>query len=333
MYQRFHGLRELPFELTPNPKYLFLTPQHREALSNLQYGLSSAKAMTVLIGEAGTGKTTLLQAALESESCCNVSCVYLNNPTLTRREFVEILSDRFSLSPRAGESKAVLLGELDGVLRERRARGQITALVIDEAQGLSGELLEEIRLLANIETPTEKLLPLVLAGQPELRDRLNEPGLRQLKQRITLRCEITPFSLTETAAYIELRIRRAGGDAAKLFTREAVRLIHQKSGGIPRVINVICDNALVTACGLERHLVDRAIVVEVVHDFDLGGAEPPDGAVPERGDAVPRPDDSIGHPTAVTADGKAAPDASAATERELFAMDAGRRRFSLFRER
>src|SRR6202035_5370095 len=143
MYQHFYGLRELPFELTPNPKYLFLTPQHREALSNLQYGLSSAKAIAVLIGEAGTGKPTLLQAALESEACSYVSCVYLNNPVLTRQEFVEILSARFHLSPRAGESKAVLLEELERVLRERRAWGQITALVIDEAQRLSGELLEE----------------------------------------------------------------------------------------------------------------------------------------------------------------------------------------------
>lgn len=332
MYERFYGLRELPFELTPNPKYLFLTPQYREALSNLQYGLSSAKAMTVLIGEAGTGKTTLLRAALESEPCCNVSCVYLNNPTLTRGEFLEILSDRFSLGPRAGESKAVLLGELDRVLRERRAHGQITALVIDEAQGLSGELLEEIRLLANIETATEKLLPLVLAGQPELRDRLNEPGLRQLKQRITLRCEIKPFGLEETGAYIALRVRTAGGNPAELFTLDAVRLIHDKSGGIPRVINVICDNALVTGCGLERHLVDRAIVVEVVRDFDLGGEEPLDGGVAKRGDAVPRPDAAAG-PAVVTPAGKAAPDGRAGNERELFALATGRRRFPLFRGR
>ena len=338
MYERFYGLRELPFELTPNPKYLFLTPQHREALSNLQYGLFSAKAITVLIGEAGTGKTTLLQAALESEPCRNVCCVYLNNPALTRPEFVEILSNRFHLSPRAAESKAVLLGELDGVLRERRARGQITALVIDEAQRLSGELLEEIRLLANIETATEKLLPLVLAGQPELRDRLNEPGLRQLKQRITLRCEITPFGLSETGAYVAWRVRTAGGDAARLFTREAVGLIHEKSGGIARVINVICDNALVAGCGLQRLSVDRAIVLEVVRDFDLGGDERIDRPATPNGGAGPRPDAAIVHQAHVTADPEPAPDARAGApderagnERELFAMEAGRPRFSLFR--
>src|ERR1043165_3034126 len=192
MYQHFYGFRELPFELTPNPKYLFLTREHREALSALEYGLSTAKGVTALIGEAGTGKTTLLRAVLQSERCRSVNCVYLTNPTLTRNEFVEILAAQFNLSARASSSKAALLQELETVLRERRAKGWISALVIDEAQSLSGELLEEIRLLANTETETEKLLPLVLAGQPELRDRLNETGLRQLKQRVTLRCEIKP---------------------------------------------------------------------------------------------------------------------------------------------
>jgi type II secretory pathway predicted ATPase ExeA len=292
VYQRFYGLRELPFDLTPNPKYLFFTPQHREALSNLEYGLSAAKAMTVLIGEAGTGKTTLLHAALESDVCRNVSCVYLNNPALTRPEFVEILSERFELGDRAAGSKAVLLRELHDELLERRRSGQITALVIDEAQSLSDELLEEIRLLANIETTTEKLLPLVLAGQPELKGRLNEPQLRQLKQRVTLRCEIVPLSLQETSAYIAFRIRAAGGDAVKLFTREAVTLIHEKSRGIPRVVSVMCDNALINGFALRRPVVDSAIIADVARDFDLdGGTTPPvhepEEALEELLDAVP----------------------------------------------
>jgi general secretion pathway protein A len=272
MYQAFYGLRELPFELTPNPRFLFLTPQHQEALSNLQYGLSTAKAITVLIGEAGTGKTTLLNTAFESTSCKDVHCVYLNNPVLTRAEFVETLSQRFSLGDHAAESKAALLADLERVLRERRERGEVTALVIDEAQSLSTELLEEIRLLANVETQTEKLLPLVLAGQPELRDRLNEPNLRQLKQRITLRCEIAPFTLLETAAYITTRVRVAGGDAARMFTRDAVVLIHERARGIPRTVSVICDNALVTGFGLGRRPVDREMVMEVVRDFDFQAA-------------------------------------------------------------
>ena len=269
MYLRHFGLRELPFELTPNPKYLFLTPKHREALSNLQYGLFSAKAMTLLVGEAGTGKTTLVRTALESDRCRQVACVYLNNPRLSRAEFVALVAGRMGLPPHAAESKAAFLDELERELVLRRARGETTALVVDEAQSLDEDMLEEIRLLANIETATEKLLPVVLAGQPEVRDRLNQPALRQLKQRIALRCEIAPFTVEETAAYIANRIRIAGGEAMKLFTREAVVLIHERTRGIPRSINVVCDNALLTGMGLGRRPVDREIVSEVVRDFDL----------------------------------------------------------------
>ena len=275
MYQRFFGLRERPFELTSNPKYLFFSAQHREALANLEYGLSSAKAITVVVGEAGTGKTTLLRAALESERCRRVKAIVLDNPTLTREEFVEILAARFQLGPAAAASKAALLDALEAELRARRAREEITALIVDEAQSLSDELLEEVRLLANIETPTEKLLPLVLAGQPELAARLNESGLRQLKQRVALRCEVAPLDLGDTAAYIVSRIRTAGGNTTKLFTREAVTLIHEFSRGIPRVINVMCDNALINGFALKRQPVDRDIVAEVCRDFDLTKAEAP----------------------------------------------------------
>jgi len=271
MYQRFYGLRELPFELTSNPKYLYLTAMHREALSNLEYGLLAAKSLTVLIGEAGTGKTTLLRAALESERCGAVRCVYMNNPALTRAEFVTMLATRFGLTEEASRSKATLLDELERVLRERRDRGEITALVVDEAQALSTELLEEIRLLANIETNDEKLLPLVLAGQPELSDRLEDSELRQLKQRVALRCEIAPFQLPETAAYIATRIRVAGGTPSRLFTREGIALIHEYSGGIPRTVSVICDNALVSGMALDRQPVDRSIVFEVCRDFRFRG--------------------------------------------------------------
>jgi type II secretory pathway predicted ATPase ExeA len=248
---------------------LYLTPKHREALSNLEYGLFASKSITVLIGEAGTGKTTLLRAALESERCTQVRCVYLNNPALTRDEFVRMLASRFSLGTSAAASKAVLLDDLEGLLRERRERGEITALVVDEAQSLSYELLEELRLLANIETAEDKLLPLVLAGQPELAARLEDSTLRQLKQRVALRCDVAPFDFLETATYIAHRIRMAGGTPARLFTRESVSLIHEHSGGIPRTINVICDNALVSAMALERQRIDQAIVMEVCRDFSL----------------------------------------------------------------
>jgi general secretion pathway protein A len=269
MYHTYSGLRELPFELTPNTQYLFLSRTQREALSTLEYGLFSAKAITLLIGEAGTGKTTLIRAALESERCRDVRGIYLNNPALGTDDFIRMLAARFELGASAGESKAVFIDTLEPALRERRSRGEITALVIDEAQSLSGALLEEVRLLANIESATEKMLPLVLAGQPELAARLEEPSLRQLKQRVALRCEVATFEMRETAAYISSRIAKAGGLPARLFTRESVAAIHEYSGGIARTINVICDNALTTAMALGRAPVTRDIVEEVCRDLSL----------------------------------------------------------------
>lgn len=282
MYQAFYGLSESPFELTANPKYLFFTSQHREALSNLEYGLSSAKPITLLIGEAGTGKSTLLRAALESDRCRHVSCVYLDNPTLTRDEFIETLAARFDLGSAAERSKATLLGGLQSVVSDRQARGEITALVVDEAQALPDALLEEIRLLANMESGTSKLLPVVLAGQPELAARLNEPGLRQLKQRVALRCELKPLNLPDTASYIASRIRTAGGDPGKIFTREAVTLIHEYSHGVPRTISVMCDNAMMSAFALDEPRIDGRIVRDVCRDFDLL----PSAAKPQRAPAA-----------------------------------------------
>jgi type II secretory pathway predicted ATPase ExeA len=343
MYQQFYGLRELPFELTVNPKYLFLTQRHREALSTLEYGLFAAKSVTVLIGEAGTGKTTLVGAALESERCRNVTTVHLANPTLTREEFAETLSHRFGLDRQTRRSKAAMLEELDSVLRERRDRGQITAIIIDEAQSLSDELLEEIRLLANIETPTEKLLPIVLVGQPELRDRLNQTGLRQLKQRVSLRCEIEPFTLHETAAYITQRARIAGGDAARMFTREAIQVIHERSRGIARSISVICDNALLTGFALNRQPVDSKMVLDVAHDFDLGRMRTSDGAPTPAtyGNETldPRPDESFDGPPGFQGSTGEADDParklSGANEdpRGLFREHRSSSRFSLFGRR
>jgi general secretion pathway protein A len=269
MYLDFFGLREAPFELTPDPRFLYMTAPHREALANLKYGLSTAKPVTVLTGEAGTGKTTLIRTALASDACAKVRCLHLTNPQLTREEFVEMLARGFSMSEAAMASKARLLDELERTLVERRKFGEIMALVVDEAQRMSDELLEEVRLLANIETATAKLLPLVLAGQPELADRLNENSMRQLKQRVALRCDLRPLSLSDTAAYIVFRVRMAGGEAARLFTREAVTLIHESAQGIPRVISVICDNALLSGFALGRRPVGSDLVAEVIRDFDI----------------------------------------------------------------
>ena len=300
MYESFYGLRELPFELTPNTQYLFLTPRQHEALSNLEYGLFSAKPITLLIGEAGTGKTTLIRAALESERCRKVRSVYINNPALTTDDFVRTLAGKFGLTGDAVTSKAALIEALEATLSERRAKGEITALIVDEAQSLSNTLLEEIRLLANIETQTQKLLPLVLAGQPELGVRLEETSLRQFKQRVALRCEIVPFEMRETAAYIGTRITRAGGVPSRFFTREAVTIIHEFSGGIARTINVICDNALTTGMALGKQPITRDMVLEVCRDLRLrrrtpdtlgarGLAQPPAGEEtrPPLGGAAP----------------------------------------------
>jgi type II secretory pathway predicted ATPase ExeA len=328
MYLDFYGLRELPFELTPNPNFLYLAPGHREALANVQYGLATAKAVTVLTGEAGTGKTTLIRTALASESCRNVRCMHLTNPQLTRDEFVETLARGFSMSPEAFRSKATLLAELEQALRDRRECGEVLALVVDEAQRMSDELLEEVRLLANIETATQKLLPLVLVGQPELADRLNESALRQLKQRVALRCHLPALSLPETASYIAFRIRKAGGEAGRLLTREAVAIIHEVSGGIPRVVSVVCDNALLNGFAVGRRPVDSEIVAEVVRDFDLTAAAT--GDAPGNLDGGDAPVAGPSELLKVMDPGEPAAAASSGTGRELFKPVSVRRRFSLF---
>ena len=276
MYESFYGFRERPFDLTPNPRFLVMTDVHREALSNLEYGIASRTGITLLVGDAGTGKTTLIRTALERQPS-RVHCVHLQNPALTRAEFVEMLAWRFELSDRARESKTALLLELEEVLRKRAEAGESTVLLIDEAQSLPRDILEEIRLLANIETTERKLLSVIMAGQPEVTSLLNDDSLRQLKQRVALRCELRPLTLQETAGYIAGRIRSAGGLGAQVFTREAVTLIHERSRGIPRTISVICDNALLTGFAIGQRPINSATVREVCRDFDLSNErdEPP----------------------------------------------------------
>jgi general secretion pathway protein A len=268
MYESFYGFRERPFDLTPNPRFLVMTDVHREALSNLEYGITSRTGITLLVGEAGTGKTTLIRTALERQSS-HVHCVHVQNPALTRDEFVEMLALRFKLSNQARASKTTLLFELEEILRSRDAAGEATVLLVDEAQSLPRDILEEIRLLANIETNERKLLSVIMAGQPEVTALLNDPDLRQLKQRIALRCELRPLTLQETAGYLAGRIRAAGGVGAQVFTREAVTLIHQRSKGIPRTISVIADNGLLTGFAVGQRPVNSATIREVCRDFDL----------------------------------------------------------------
>jgi general secretion pathway protein A len=272
MYRSFFGFRERPFDLTPNPRFLVLTDAHKEALSNLEYGIASRRGITVLIGEAGTGKTTLIRSAVHRQPE-QVHTVHLHNPALTRAEFFEMLATRFELSDKARTSKSALLTELEATLRRRHDRGESSVLIVDEAQSVPFELLEEIRLLGNIETDESKLFSIVMAGQPELASMLNRDSLRQLKQRVALRCELRPLTQAETAGYLAGRIRAAGGIGAQVFTREAVILIHQRSRGIPRSISVIADNALVTAFAVGRKPVNSEIVLEVCRDLALGSSD------------------------------------------------------------
>ena len=272
MYRNFYKLRDRPFQLSPDPKFLVETESHREALSHLEYAIASRKGITVLIGEAGTGKTTVIRTALGRQPA-QTHYVHLENPVLSRAEFVEILASKFGLSLEARASKAAFLLELESLLTDRHARGETTVLVVDEAQSVPLDLLEELRLLANIETTDGKLLSVVLAGQPELAARLNGDNLRQLKQRIALRCELRPLEAYETLAYVAGRIRAAGGTASQVFTREAVTLMHARARGIPRVISVIADNALVSGFALNQRPVPAATVREVCSALDLPGAE------------------------------------------------------------
>jgi len=303
MYHSFYGLTEFPFDLTSDLKFLLLTPKHQEALAHLEYGTSVGTGITLLIGEAGTGKTTLLRRVLASKQpLAQARFVLLTNPALNRREFYDCLADGFGLSSMAARSKAVFLRELErALIREiaQRLSEIPRVLVIDEAQSLSDELLEEVRLLANIELETQKLLRVVLAGQPALADRLNEPGLRQLKQRVGLRCRLDPLDLNETATYIAHRISVAGGSPGTAFSREAVTAIYEQSGGVPRTINVICENALLNGYAAGQRPVGLKIVREVCGDLDLQARQESMGrsrmqieAVPKS--ATPRPPGSMG---------------------------------------
>lgn len=270
MYERYYGLQERPFDLSPNPRFLCFTPQHREALVHLQYGLAGRPGVTVLVGEAGTGKTTLVRAAVQAAHDSS-TIVHLSNPTLTRAEFYDCLAAGFGFSDEAGTSKMQFLRELEAALNKDGA--PMLALVVDEAQSVPYELLEEIRLLTNAEASNGRSLAVALVGQPELGRRLDEARLRQLKQRVVLRCELTPLSLKDTAAYISGRVKTAGGEATRLFTRDAVMAIHHHSAGIPRVISVICDNALVNGFAAGQKPVGASVIVEVCGTLSLGAAK------------------------------------------------------------
>jgi general secretion pathway protein A len=273
MYLNYYRLKEIPFGLTPNPKYLFKTESYLEVISNLKYGISSYKGLVMVTGEVGTGKTTTLRSMMQQLGH-DILAVYILNPYLTVTEFYEILSQGINLGLSVNATKPEALNALTRCLVQRHSRGLRTVLIADEAHGLSPNLLEEIRLLANLETNTEKLLQIVLCGQPELRETLNHPSLRQLKQRISLRCSIMPLANVEIEKYIRFRLKTAGAERVDLFDPEAVELIKQVSIGVPRVINNICDNALLQGYAAGADIISRSIIEDVIETLDLRVVQP-----------------------------------------------------------
>ncbi|HET7341961.1 MAG TPA: AAA family ATPase, partial [Methylomirabilota bacterium] len=259
MYTSHFGLAEPPFSIAPDPRYLFLSEGHREALAHLLWGLGANGGFVQLTGEVGTGKTTLCRALLE-QLPPEVDVAMVFNPALTSVELVAAVCDELRVPYPAGTtSLKTLVDALDRYLLDAHARGRRTVLVIDEAQDLSREVLEQVRLLTNLETTREKLLQIILIGQPELRTVLARGDLRQLAQRVTARYHLRPFSEPETRAYVRHRLQTAG-QHRPIFRRAALRLVHRASRGIPRLINTICDRALLGAYAAGRTQVTAAIV-------------------------------------------------------------------------
>jgi len=266
MYLQFYSLRDIPFSLTPDPRFLYFTPSHREVMANLSYGIQYGKGLIVTTGEVGTGKTTMVRAML-TRLDRSVLCSYIFNPGLTVADLYQQIAAEYGLGPYT--SKSDMLMKLGKMLMMRHSRGLRTVLIVDEAQGLSRELLEEVRLLLNFETYTEKQMQIILVGQPELRQLLNSPDLRQLKQRISLRCEIKPLKADEVSDYIQSRLKVAGASRLNLFTADAVAMIYRSSEGIPRLVNNICDNAMLTGHAMKAKTITPKIIAEVAEALDL----------------------------------------------------------------
>lgn len=268
MYKAFFGFAENPFNMSPDPSFLFRSAQHEEALANLIYGVQSRKGFVVLTGEVGTGKTTMLECLRDFLSSQQITYASLFNSRLDVQQFFEMMAYDFGLRC-ARTSKTEVLIALNEMIIERANLGRTTALIVDEAHNLDWDVLEEIRLLGNLENRRGKMLQILLAGQPELDRKLEAPEFRQLKQRIALRCVLEPFQLDETLDYIQSRMTRAGLPDQGTFPPDILREIHFRTQGIPRVINAMCDNLLLTAFALETKVVTSAMVDEVAGDMRL----------------------------------------------------------------
>lgn len=270
MYKSFYNLQRNPFEITPDPSFLFPTKRHNEALASLYYGVTAHRGFVVLTGEVGTGKTLILRSLLGLLQRRDVAFALIFNPTLTPLEFMRYIALDFGL-PVAGKAKDELIHVLNGFLLQRHQRGLTTILVVDEAHHLSAEILEEIRLLTNLETSQQKLLQIVLAGQPELDQKLDSHELRQLKQRIALRCHLDPLGMNETREYMARRLQIAGAPAAgQIFSGPAIEAVFRHSRGIPRLVNTICENALLSGYAKQAATITPDIIDGVARDLRLG---------------------------------------------------------------
>jgi type II secretory pathway predicted ATPase ExeA len=275
MYNNYFGFSESPFSVTPDPNFFYTNPVYREAYANLRYGIESKKGFIVLTGEVGTGKTTLLRKLMRS-SGDTIHSVFIFNTDLTFSELLPFILDDLGLAPQES-SKVTMLHELNNYLIKQLERGHIVAVLVDEAQNLSDEALEGLRLLSNLETDQEKLLQIVLMGQPELETKLDQPTLRQLKQRVALRGRLAPLKDEEVGAYIDFRLKTAGYEGAGLFHSDAVQAIARHSKGIPRSINIICDNALLNAFARSQETISADIIKEAASDLKLN----PESQLPE----------------------------------------------------
>lgn len=272
MYKKFFGLQANPFNPNPDPRFLFLTAAMREALAGLAYGIKNRKGFLLLTGEVGTGKTTLLNRLLEWLQEEHIATAFIFNSRLNENEFFDFVMADFGIACESRE-KSQRLMRLNEWLLERYRHHGTTVLIVDEAQNLSPQVLEEIRLLTNMETTSEKLLQIVLSGQPELEEKLRDPQLRQLRQRITIRCKTLQLSREEMTSYVAERLRIAGCNGVPIFSLEAIDTIHRHSGGIPRIANLLCEHALINAFVDQIRPVPAAIVDEVAREFELHRAE------------------------------------------------------------
>jgi len=246
MYQSFYGFREMPFNITPDPRFLFLSPTHQEALQHLKYGVREKKGFIVLVGEVGCGKTTLCRRFLDELDPAHFDTALILNPRITETQMLKAILTELG-ETKIARSQNDLVAQINRVLLDRIERGRDIVLIIDEAQNLKFDVLEQIRLLSNLETDRQKLLQIVLMGQPELKEVLARDELRQLRQRILVHYELHPLSPTDVSQYIQHRLSLAGGNGRPTFTKWALRSIHRASGGIPRVVNNLCDKALLSA--------------------------------------------------------------------------------------